>query len=261
MIRRAAALLALVPLPACWGALSDVDLVGDAKTAAPLIADGVYCPVQVWRDFTEIDYGGCDRIGWDGEAKRHYYAPAQVRWDDERGAPVAMRTLGGFGATSVWLDATDLGRGLTLVQRATADGATFDEAVDVPARYIAFVICADDGGFAVLPTAGASAIEALADAHGVTTASFSIEEVEGRRIVSGDVVEARAVAAEAARLWLVTRLEASGDFRQRPPGRVDIGPLYHIRIDGLSPDVPVTAGIESAMFTLEQRLRRAALGG
>lgn len=260
MIRTAVALLAAVPLSACWGALSDVDLVGDAAVATPLIADGVYCPVQIWGGFADIDYEDCDRIGWDDRALRHYYAPAQLRWDDERGAPVAVRTLGGFGATSIWLDVADLGRGLALVQRATADGAEFDEAVDAPTRYVAFVICPDDGGFAVIPAADSAAIEALASGRGVTLAPVTLQETEARRVVSGETEEARAVVAESARLWLVARMEMGGDFRQRPSERPGVGPLYHVRIDGLDPEIPLTAGVESAMFTLEQRLRQAALG-
>lgn len=260
MIRHTLALFALVPLSACWGVLSDVDLVGDAAAKTPILADGVYCPVEVWSDFTEIDYRGCDRIGWDSRELRHYYAPAQVRWDDERGAPAPVRTLAGFGAASVWLDVVDLGRGLVLVQRATADGAAFDDSVDVPARYVAFVICPDDGGFAVLPAADNTALESLARTHGVTLAPFTLQEVEGRRVIEGEGAEARAMTAEAARLWLVTRMDSGGDFRQRPPESADIGPLYHVRIDAFAPEIPITSAVESAMFTIEQRLRRAALG-
>lgn len=260
MIRQTLALLVLVPLSACWGVLSDIDLAGDAVTKTPILADGVYCPVEVWSDFTEIDYGGCDRIGWDAGEQRHYYAPAQVRWDEERGAPAPVRTLAGFGATSIWLDVVDLGRGLVLVQRATADGASFDESIDVPARFVTFVICPDDGGFAVLPAADNAAIESLARAHGVSLAPFTLQEVEGRRVVGGDGAAARAMTAESARLWLVTRQESGGDFRQKPSESADIGPLYHVRIDAFSPEIPVTSAVESAMFTIEQRLRRAALG-
>jgi hypothetical protein len=253
-----AALAALLGLAGCWGQVSEVDLVADAGVAAPVLEPGVYCPVQIWAGFTEIDYADCDRVGWDEGEARHYYADARVRWDEREQRPQPARTLDGFGATSVWLAAADLGGGLALLQRTAAEGGSFGENIVAPGRYVSIVVVAGEAGFAVLPTVEGDAFRTLADGRGVELEPYEIDDSRGLRISAGAPEAARGLVADAASAWLQERRQAGGDYRQRPADEGGIGPFYYVRLEALDESLPITVAVESAMFEIEQQIRTAA---
>jgi hypothetical protein len=255
---RAAVLTCAVALAGCWTYVSDIDLVADAAVQAPAMPSGVYCPVQIWSEFTEIEYSNCDRIAWDESRARHYATPARVQWDMTLGRPVPSPTLDGYGAASIWLDAAAADRGLVLVQRAAEAGERFPNGRTAPAGYLAFVASAGPSGFAVLPLPDATAFAALAEGRGVTLAPFMHEGEEGLRIAVSDGAAARGLVADAAATWIDTRRAAGRDFRQRPVESADVGPLYYVRLDGLDPELPFDIAVESAMFAIEQQVRAAA---
>lgn len=257
---RAASSLAVAALglAGCWGQVSEVDLVADAAVAAPVLEPGVYCPVQIWAGFTEIDYADCDRVGWDAQEARHYYADARVRWDELEQRPQPARTLDGFGATSVWLAAADLGGGLSLLQRTAAEGGSFGENIVAPGRYVAIVVVAGEAGFAVLPTVEGDALQALADSRDVVLEPYQIDDSRGLRISGGPADAARSLVADAASAWLDERRRAGGDYRQRPADEGGIGPFYYVRLESLDESLPITVAVESAMFEIEQQIRASA---
>jgi hypothetical protein len=255
---RAGALAASVALGGCWAYMSELDLVADAAVAAPAVPPGVYCSVQIWSEFTEIEYSNCDRIGWDEARARHYATPARVQWDMALGRPVPAPALDGFGAASAWLDAAEAGRGLVLLQRAAESGERFPNGLTAPEGYVAFVASIGPSGFAVLPLPDAAAFLGLAESRGVTLEPIVYEGEEGLRIVAGDAAEARALVADAAATWMDVWRASGRDFRQRPAESSDVGPLYYVRLDGVDAALPFEIAVEAAMFRIEQQIRAAA---
>jgi hypothetical protein len=245
-------------LAGCWTYVSDLDLVADAAAAAPVMPTGVYCPVQIWSEFTEIEYSSCDRVAWDESRARHYVTPARVQWDLALGRPVPAPMLDGFGAASTWIDAAETARGLVILQRATEAGERLPNGMAAPGGYVVVVASAGPSGFAVLPRPSAAAFETLAASGGVGLAPLEHEAEDGVRIASGEAVEARALVADAAATWIDVWRAAGRDFRQRPAESADIGPLYYVRLDGIDRELPFEIAVEAAMFRIEQQVRSAA---